>query len=251
MDWVNVTVGVRTTYVRDMATARPPLLDELARVRPMVRGPLLVSHAFRAPRLDRRSAGRRRRPGRHGAPADRRPRPPAQALRGPRATRSGRASPATRTAARSTRCCSAPSTPTWRLRGSRGGPPRRSSSRRDLERLTGGRVAVVGAGPAGLECALSARPRGRARRSSLFEAADHIGGQLAIAAAAPNRVGLGAAAGLLRARAPARGRRAAPRNAGAGAGRLRCGRPGHRRRGDRAGGRARRRPRSSRADRRR
>ena len=31
VDWVNVTVGVRTTYVRDMATARPPLLDELAR----------------------------------------------------------------------------------------------------------------------------------------------------------------------------------------------------------------------------
>ena len=31
VDWVNVTVGVRTTYVRDMATDRPPLLDELAR----------------------------------------------------------------------------------------------------------------------------------------------------------------------------------------------------------------------------
>ena len=49
VDWVNVTVGVRTTYVRDMATTRPPLLDELARLRPMVRGPLLVSHAFRHP----------------------------------------------------------------------------------------------------------------------------------------------------------------------------------------------------------
>ena len=49
VDWVNVTVGVRTTYVRDMATTRPPVLDELARLRPLVRGPLLVSHAFRDP----------------------------------------------------------------------------------------------------------------------------------------------------------------------------------------------------------
>ena len=49
VDWVNVTVGVRTTYVRDMATTRPPVLDELARLRPLVRGTLLVSHAFRHP----------------------------------------------------------------------------------------------------------------------------------------------------------------------------------------------------------
>ena len=55
MDWVNVTVGVRTTYVRDMATTRPPLLDELARVRPAVRGALLVSHAFRRPEWELRS----------------------------------------------------------------------------------------------------------------------------------------------------------------------------------------------------
>ena len=83
VDWVNVTVGVRTTYVRDMATTRPPVLDELARLRPMVRGPLLVSHAFRHPDWIDEALASRRRPGRHGAPADRRPRPPAQALRGP------------------------------------------------------------------------------------------------------------------------------------------------------------------------
>src|SRR3954454_18704162 len=47
VDWVNLTVGVRTTYVRDMATEQPPLLDDLARVRPLVDGPLIVSHAFR------------------------------------------------------------------------------------------------------------------------------------------------------------------------------------------------------------
>ena len=120
------------------------------------------------------------------------------------------------------------------------GEPRRPAAplelARDLERLAGGRVAVVGAGPAGLECALSLAREG-VREVVVFEAADHIGGQLAIAAAAPQPLGLGAAAGLLRARAPPRGRRAPPRSAGAGAGRLRCGRPGHRRRGDRAGGR--------------
>ena len=38
VDWVNLTVGVRTTYVQDMATRQPPLLDDLARVRPLVAG---------------------------------------------------------------------------------------------------------------------------------------------------------------------------------------------------------------------
>jgi 2,4-dienoyl-CoA reductase-like NADH-dependent reductase (Old Yellow Enzyme family) len=58
VDWVNVTVGVRTTYVRDMATERPPLLDDLARVRSLVRGPLIVSHAFRdAAAIDQALAG--------------------------------------------------------------------------------------------------------------------------------------------------------------------------------------------------
>src|SRR4051812_1277087 len=47
VDWVNLTVGVRTTYVRDMATERPPLLDDLGRLRPLVAKPLIVSHAFR------------------------------------------------------------------------------------------------------------------------------------------------------------------------------------------------------------
>jgi 2,4-dienoyl-CoA reductase (NADPH2) len=51
-----------------------------------------------------------------------------------------------------------------------------------------GRVAVVGAGPAGLECALSLARAG-VEDVVLFEAADRIGGQLAIAAAAPHRTG--------------------------------------------------------------
>jgi 2,4-dienoyl-CoA reductase (NADPH2) len=50
----------------------------------------------------------------------------------------------------------------------------------------GGRVAIVGAGPAGLECAVTlAGPRDVV----LFDAGDAIGGRLAVAAAAPHRRG--------------------------------------------------------------
>jgi 2,4-dienoyl-CoA reductase (NADPH2) len=35
---VNLTVGVRTTYVRDMATEAPPLLDDIGRLRDLVDG---------------------------------------------------------------------------------------------------------------------------------------------------------------------------------------------------------------------
>ena len=47
VDYINLTVGVRTTYVRDMATTEPPLLPHLARIRPLTSRPLLVSQAFR------------------------------------------------------------------------------------------------------------------------------------------------------------------------------------------------------------
>ena len=47
VDYINLTVGVRTTYVRDMATTEPPLLPHLARIRPLTGRPLLASQAFR------------------------------------------------------------------------------------------------------------------------------------------------------------------------------------------------------------
>src|SRR5262249_47650308 len=51
---------------------------------------------------------------------------------------------------------------------------------------TAGRVALVGAGPAGLECATALAGL---REIVIFEAREVIGGQLAVAAAAPNRGG--------------------------------------------------------------
>lgn len=47
IDYVNLTVGMRADYVRDMATARPPLLDEVAALRELTSRPLLISHGFR------------------------------------------------------------------------------------------------------------------------------------------------------------------------------------------------------------
>lgn len=47
IDYVNLTVGMRSTYVRDMATERPPLLDPLPRIRPLTDRPLVVSQSFR------------------------------------------------------------------------------------------------------------------------------------------------------------------------------------------------------------
>ncbi|MFD6280426.1 FAD-dependent oxidoreductase [Streptomyces sp. NPDC060209] len=45
--YVNVTTGVRNTYVPGMATTRPPLLESVARLRTAVALPLLISQGFR------------------------------------------------------------------------------------------------------------------------------------------------------------------------------------------------------------
>lgn len=46
--YANVTTGVRNTYVPGMATTRPPLLESVARLRTAVAVPLLVSQGFRS-----------------------------------------------------------------------------------------------------------------------------------------------------------------------------------------------------------
>ena len=48
-DWLNITVGPRGEYVKDMATERPPLLGDFGPIREAAAAtPLIVSHAFRA-----------------------------------------------------------------------------------------------------------------------------------------------------------------------------------------------------------
>ena len=49
IDYLNLTVGMRSAYVRDMATEAPPLLEDTARLRALTHRPLLISHGFRDP----------------------------------------------------------------------------------------------------------------------------------------------------------------------------------------------------------
>ncbi|MFG2472847.1 FAD-dependent oxidoreductase [Streptomyces canus] len=46
--YANVTTGVRNTYVPGMATTRPPLLESVARLRTAIAVPLLISQGFRS-----------------------------------------------------------------------------------------------------------------------------------------------------------------------------------------------------------
>jgi 2,4-dienoyl-CoA reductase (NADPH2) len=187
VDWVNVTVGVRTTYVRDMATVRPPLLDELARIRPLVRGPLLVSHAFRDPEaIAAALAG--------GADLVGMARPLIADPDLPRKLLAGRAEEIRPCVACNEDCRTFDPVLLCTVNPDLAPPgePHRAAAPLELSwdraRVAGGRVAVVGGGPAGLECALSVARAG-IDHVVLFESGDRLGGQLATAAAAPNRSG--------------------------------------------------------------
>jgi 2,4-dienoyl-CoA reductase-like NADH-dependent reductase (Old Yellow Enzyme family) len=185
VDWVNVTVGVRTTYVRDMATDRPPLLDELARLRPLVTKPLIASQAFRdAEAIAEALAG--------GADLVGMARALIADPDLPRKVLSGRAAEVRPCVACNEDCrtfdplllCTV--NPDLAPPGESRRPGTPLVLRDEAGEIR--RVAVVGAGPAGLECALSLARAG-IDDVVLFEAADRIGGQLAIAAAAPHRAG--------------------------------------------------------------
>jgi 2,4-dienoyl-CoA reductase (NADPH2) len=184
VDYVNLTVGVRTTYVRDMATTEPPLLGDIAAIRPLVGRPLLISHAFRTPEAIEAALA-------DGADLV----GVARALIAdpdfPRKVLTGRAAEVRPCVACNEDCrafdpvllCSVnpelgppgedrrPAAPLVVRRGSSSG---------------GGRVAIVGAGPAGLECAATLAGHCDV---VLFDERDAIGGQLAVASAAPHRGG--------------------------------------------------------------
>ncbi len=188
-DYVNLTVGVRTTYVRDMATAEPPLLPHLGRIRPLVDVPLLVSQAFRTgdaidaalaagadlvgmaraliadPDMPRKVLARREAEVRPcvACNEDCRAFDPVLLCSVNPDLGPGRDGPR-------------PAAPLV-VRTSAGGA------------TGGGRVAIVGAGPAGLECATALAG---SREVVVFDGRATIGGQLAVAAAAPNRAGWGA-----------------------------------------------------------
>jgi 2,4-dienoyl-CoA reductase (NADPH2) len=184
VDYVNVTVGVRTTYVRDMATEEPPLLDDVGRIRRAVDGPLLISHGFRTPETIEAALT---------AGAD---------LVGiaraliadpdmPRKLLAGRAADVRPCVACNEDCRAFDPVLLCSVNPELGPPgaDRRPASPlvvRQASEPAGGRVAIVGAGPGGLECALTLAGR---REVVLFDAREAIGGQLAVAGAAPNRGG--------------------------------------------------------------
>jgi 2,4-dienoyl-CoA reductase-like NADH-dependent reductase (Old Yellow Enzyme family) len=184
VDYVNVTVGVRATYVRDMATAEPPLLGQVGRLRALVDRPLLVSQAFRTgAAIDAALAA--------GADLVGMARALIADPDMPRKLLSGREREVRPCVACNEDCrafdpvllCSVNPDLGPGADGPRPAAPlvvRRSTA------AAGRRVAVVGAGPAGLECATALAGE---HDVVLFDQRAEIGGQLAIAAAAPNRSG--------------------------------------------------------------
>ncbi|MBY8861320.1 NAD(P)-binding protein [Nocardia sp. CA2R105] len=182
-DYLNVTAGVRTTYVRDMATDVPPLLTHGARLRAATTRPLLVSQAFRS-RSDIESAldagadlvGMAR-------PFIADPQIAEKLLRGDDAAIRPCVScnEDCRTFTPALLCSVNPDL-------GPGGSGDRPATPLRLGRRPGpgNRVAIIGAGPAGLEAALRLAPT---HDVTLFEAGSHIGGQLRTAAQAPHRDG--------------------------------------------------------------
>jgi 2,4-dienoyl-CoA reductase-like NADH-dependent reductase (Old Yellow Enzyme family) len=190
VDYINLTVGVRTTYVRDMATAEPPLLPHLARIRPLTSRPLLVSQAFRrADQIDAALAA--------GADLVGMARPLIADPDLPVKLLSGRAAQVRPCVSCNEDCrtfdpvllCSV--NPELAPDGAARRPVVPLLVRQ-ADAGQGDRVAVVGTGPAGLECAVTLAGGGAlagAAEVVVFEQRDVIGGELAVAAAAPNRTG--------------------------------------------------------------
>ena len=186
LDWVNVTVGPRGEYVRDMGTERPPLLGAFAPVREATRVPLVVSHAFRTREEIEAALG-------EGADLVGIARPLIADPDFPRKLLEQRDTEIRPCVSCNEDCrlfdpallCTV--NPDLTLPGER--------RRRALPLLVsarsssdGGPVAVVGAGPGGLECALTLARGGR-EGVMLFEAGSELGGALATAVLAPFRRG--------------------------------------------------------------
>ncbi|MER5219962.1 FAD-dependent oxidoreductase [Streptomyces flaveus] len=182
--YVNVTTGVRNTYVPGMATTRPPLLESVARIRSAVAVPLLVSQGFRSVADIERALD-------SGADLVGMARP---FMADPDFARKVIAGDE-----RSVRPCTGcnEGCRTFEPTGSCSvnpelGPPGAAARPAVPLLLTrrgsrGGPVAVLGAGPAGMECAMALARSGA--EVTLFDTARRAGGQARLASLAPHRSG--------------------------------------------------------------
>lgn len=188
IDYVNLTAGMRADYVRDMGTSRPPLLDQIAELRRGTDRTLLISHGFRdAERMgDAVAAGADVVGMARALIAD--PDVPRKVLAGePEKIRPCVAcNEDCRTFDPALLCTVNPDL------AAPGDSVRRARPLLRGGALDGvpGRVAIVGAGPAGLEAALALQDRGAAE-IVLFDASERLGGTVALAAESPNRDGWG------------------------------------------------------------
>ncbi|MFI0777485.1 FAD-dependent oxidoreductase [Streptomyces sp. NPDC021212] len=182
--YVSVTTGVRNTYVPGMATTRPPLLESVARLRSAVTLPLLVGQGFRSAADIERALD-------SGADLVGMARP---FIADPDFARKVIAGDE-----RSVRPCTScnEGCRTFEPTGSCSvnpdlGPPgatARPAVPLRLVRRTSpdGPVAVLGAGPAGMECAMTLARSGA--DVTVFDPARYVGGQARLASLAPNRSG--------------------------------------------------------------
>jgi 2,4-dienoyl-CoA reductase-like NADH-dependent reductase (Old Yellow Enzyme family) len=186
LDWLTVTVGPRGEYVKDMATERPPLLGDFAPIRDAAPWPLIVSHAFRArEELEAALA--------QGADLVGLARPLIADPDFPRKLLEQR-DPEIRPCVSCNEDCRlfdpallCTVNPELALPGER----RRRAQPLVLQPTPArdsGSVAILGAGPAGLECAVTLADAGR-RDIVLFEAGTELGGALETAVRAPHRKG--------------------------------------------------------------
>jgi 2,4-dienoyl-CoA reductase (NADPH2) len=184
VDYLNLTVGVRTTYVKDMATEAPPLLENIAEIRPLLHRPLIVSQAFRRGDQIERALS-------CGADLVGMARPLIADPDFPIKLLSGREARIRPCVSCNEDCrafdpqllCSV--NPTLAPPGQAHRPAKPLVVARG-QASGEGPVAIVGAGPAGLECATALAG---SREVVLFDERAAIGGELAVAAAAPHRHG--------------------------------------------------------------
>jgi 2,4-dienoyl-CoA reductase (NADPH2) len=186
-DYINITVGVRTTYVRDMGTPAPPLLEHVGTLRPLVEGPLLVSQAFRTGEAIEAALTA-------GADLVGMARPLIADPDIPRKLLAGRAEEVRPCVSCNEECRAFDPALLCTVNADLG--PTADAPRPAVPLVVArgggasdGPIAIVGAGPAGLECATALAG---VRPVVLFEGGSALGGALAVAAAAPNRPGWGA-----------------------------------------------------------